>query len=115
GVVVAISGLRIVPNIPETLDGAITYIAFGSALVFVLTRKPWLRSVCFVGLIASAGLVVRSDFFQSVFSLLLPTILHVFLFTGLFILVGALKGRNLSGIASLVVFALCALSFFVFT
>jgi hypothetical protein len=45
---------------------------------------------------------------------LLITIVHVFVFTGAFILFGALKGRSRSGILSLVVFAACAVSFFVF-
>lgn len=48
------------------------------------------------------------------FGLLLPTIIHVCLFTGLFILYGALKNKSSSGIISLVVFALCIGSFFVF-
>lgn len=34
----------------------------------------------------------------------LPTLIHVYLFTGLFILYGAVKGRSFSGILSLVVF-----------
>ena len=40
--------------------------------------------------------------------LFLPTILHVFLFTGLFILVGAIKSRSFSAYLSLVVFLFCA-------
>jgi len=56
--------------------------------------------------------VVKSDALSSVFSVFLPTIIHVFLFTGLFILVGALRGRSVSGISSLAVFILCSLSFF---
>ena len=38
------------------------------------------------------------------FTAFLPTLLHVYVFTGLFILYGALKGGTFSGILSLVVF-----------
>ncbi len=34
----------------------------------------------------------------------LPTLIHVFLFTGMFILVGALRGKSPSGLASIAVF-----------
>jgi hypothetical protein len=40
------------------------------------------------------------------FTAFLPTLVHVYLFTGLFILHGAVKGRSFSGILSLVVFIL---------
>ncbi len=45
------------------------------------------------------------------FSVFLPTIVHVFLFTGVFVLYGALKTKSTSGFISLAVFILCALSF----
>lgn len=111
--IITVADMRIVPDLPAWLRVAVTYIAFGSALVFVVVGKRWLRAACFLALVVTAALVIRVDFFQSLFSVLLPTIVHVFVFTGLFILVGALKGRSVSGIGSLVVFCLCAASFFV--
>ena len=110
---ITIIDMQIVPDLPATLRVMITYLAFGGALVFVLVSKAWPRVICFLALVATSGLVIRIDFFQSLFSVLLPTIVHVFVFTGLFILVGALKSRSVSGISSLVVFCLCAFSFFV--
>jgi hypothetical protein len=105
---------RAVPGIPYWVRVPATYIAFGVALVFILVSKPWPRLICYAVLIATSGLVMQVDFLRSLFGVLLPTIVHVFVFTGLFILIGALKSRSVSGIASLVVFCLCALSFFVF-
>jgi hypothetical protein len=96
----------------ETLVPAITFIAFGCAFVFLITEKPVPRFFAILGVLALSAFVTRSGAFGSIFGLLLPTIIHVFLFTGLFILVGALKGRKLSGIASLVVFCGCAAAFF---
>ncbi|MFY8186311.1 MAG: hypothetical protein ACOVLD_09665 [Bacteroidia bacterium] len=43
------------------------------------------------------------------FGVMLPTIIHVFIFTGLFILYGALKNRSVSGILSIVVFIACSI------
>lgn len=48
------------------------------------------------------------------FAVWLPTIIHVFVFTGAFILFGALKNRSKSGILSLIVFVACALTFFIY-
>jgi len=41
------------------------------------------------------------------FGVMLPTIIHVFIFTGLFILFGALKSKSKSGILSLIIFIIC--------
>jgi hypothetical protein len=45
------------------------------------------------------------------FGIFLPTIVHVFLFTGIFVLFGAIKTKSLTGFISLGVFILCAVSF----
>lgn len=111
--IITVADMQIIPHLPPKLRVVVTFLAFSGALVFVLVSKAWPRLICFLVLLAATGFVIRIDFLQSLFSLLLPTIIHVFVFTGLFILVGALKGRSISGIASLVVFGLCAGSFFV--
>lgn len=96
----------------EKIVPQITFIAFGCALVFVLTEKSVSRFFGILGVLALSAVLIRGRAFNSIFGLLLPTIIHVFLFTGLFILVGALKGRNRSGIASLAVFCGCAAACF---
>lgn len=113
-IIVTIVVTQIIPGIPDWVRVPTTYIAFGVALVFVLAGKLWPRLICFAALFATSGLVLHNDFLRSLFDVLLPTIVHVFVFTGLFILIGALKSRSISGVSSLVVFCLCALSFFIF-
>ena len=49
--------------------------------------------------------------FVVAFSVFLPTIVHVFLFTAVFVLYGALKTKSVTGFISFGVFVLCALSF----
>src|SRR5438093_7570437 len=44
GVVVTFAGLNLIPGLPSGLTVAITYIAFGSALIFVVTPKATSRA-----------------------------------------------------------------------
>ena len=113
-IVFTVVSTRLIHGIPDWVRAPTVYIAFGVALVFVLVSKPWPRLICYAALFATSGLVNHIDILQSMFGVLLPTIVHVFVFTGLFILIGALKSRSVSGAVSLVVFCLCALSFFIF-
>lgn len=48
------------------------------------------------------------------FAIWLPTIIHVYFFTGGFILFGALKSKSASGIISFIVFLLCAIVCFIY-
>lgn len=89
------------------------YLAFASALAFILF-KNLLPKVLFVIVAAFAGgLIAGTQSFFFLFAVFLPTLIHVFLFTGLFILFGALKNKSATGIASIIVFVACAVSFFV--
>jgi hypothetical protein len=90
---------------------ALSFAAFGSALVFTLTGEIRRRLLAVPCLVAGSALAAHCALLQSIFGLLLPTIIHVFLFTGLFILVGTLKGKSRSGAASLAVFIGCSLAF----
>ncbi len=89
------------------------YLAFASALGFILF-KDLLWKILFVVIAAFlGGLIVKTQSFFFLFAVFLPTLIHVFIFTGLFILFGALKNKSATGIISLIVFSVCAVSFFV--
>jgi hypothetical protein len=65
-------------------------------------------------LVLILALAIKADkivFLILAFGIFLPTIVHVFLFTGLFVLQGALKNKSITAFISLVVFIVCALSF----
>lgn len=90
------------------------FIAVTSALIFILIKNPYLK-ITGILLALFAYSLMNDVFFYTVFFLVfLPTIFHVFLFTGSFILIGAMRSKSISGIASLVIFIGCALSFFIF-
>ncbi len=111
GGVITLSALGVWRPVSPAWGAALSFTAFGSALLFTLTGEMRWRLLAIPCLLAGSALVARSGLLQSTFGLLLPTIIHVFLFTGLFILVGALKGKSRSGVASLAVFIGCSLAF----
>ncbi|MCW5908737.1 MAG: hypothetical protein KIS94_12815 [Chitinophagales bacterium] len=88
------------------------FVAFFFSLGTVLF-KNFFAKLGFVALAFVVGAAVQNaPSFVYLIGVFLPTLIHVFLFTGLFILYGALKNKSVTGIASLVVFAVCAISFF---
>jgi hypothetical protein len=85
-----------------------TFLALGSALVLVLTDKIVPRLLGLAAVIALAFLVINTSMFLVVLlATFVPTLVHVYLFTGFFILYGALKERNRSGYLAFCVFLLC--------
>jgi len=99
---------------PNYWGTTVMIAAFAAALVMALVANPYAKIATFAtALVVAASLGdVRS--MQVWFVVFLPTIVHVYLFTGAFILFGALKSRSASGIASLAVFAGCTAALFVF-
>lgn len=89
------------------------FMSFFYGLSIVLVRK-FSHKLLFLVVALLVGVAFReTPVLVFVFGLLVPTLLHVFFFTGLFILHGALRSRSLTGVLSLVVFVGCAVSFFV--
>jgi hypothetical protein len=95
--------------VPVKFQLALIYLVFAAAAVAVFVRG----SLNAVGLflILSLGLFYFSGFDIYVIAAnLLVTIVHVFLFTGAFILLGALKSKSWVGLLSLAVFVGCAIA-----
>lgn len=89
------------------------YLVFVTALTTTLVESKIAKAILVVlPLIALTLFSSSVPYFILAFFLI--TIIHVFVFTGAFILYGALKSRSASGVLSLVVFAICAASFFVY-
>lgn len=90
------------------------FVSFIWALSSVLFRS-WSAKIIITALACLLSLLfINNSAFQTVFGIFLPTIIHVFVFTGLFILTGALKNKSLSSILSLVVFISCIVVIFSF-
>lgn len=89
------------------------YAVFVCALLVTVIRDRTRQIVALVLAGVVLGLLATSRFYV-IAAFFLVTIIHVFLFTGAFILLGSLRQRSISGILSLLVFVLCVISFFVY-
>ncbi|GAA4369900.1 hypothetical protein GCM10023185_43950 [Hymenobacter saemangeumensis] len=88
----------------------VVYLAFAGALIMVVVKSTFYR-VAAVALLLLCATFSRN--YILFFSFFLPTLIHVYLFTGCFILYGALKSKSRTGLVSLAVFMLCPLLFLV--
>jgi hypothetical protein len=91
----------------------VLFLAFASALGMILFDN-FVYKVIAISIAMFIGLAVQQvSIFFVLFAVLLPTIIHVFVFTGLFIIQGALKNKSVTGLLSVIVFIACAVSFFI--
>jgi hypothetical protein len=87
---------------------ALVFIAFFASLALVIFKNTFHRLIAFIIILSSSLLANKGVVFFSVF---LPTLIHVYLFTGLFMLYGALKGKSISGYIACILFVLCPVIF----
>lgn len=73
-----------------------------SGMAFAKTTVS--RALFFLGGLIAGGVTLIGEPYVAFFIVLLPTLIHVYVFTGFFILYGAVQGRSLSAILSLLVF-----------
>jgi hypothetical protein len=89
------------------------YLVFITALLVTVIKNRLAKLITVGVSLLLLALFARSRYYI-ILAFFLVTIIHVLIFTGTFVLYGALKGRSRSGILSLLVFATCAISFFVY-
>lgn len=89
------------------------FLAFIAALAFTIFNKLW-HKIAFIGVAAIGSYFIKEvNALYTVFGVFLPTILHVSLFTGAFILYGALKSKKTSSYLSFLAFVLFIFTFFI--
>jgi len=108
GLATVVAGARMLDPAWVRFNPYLAYLAFGAAAGMVLAERWRTKLAILAGLAAVAPLLGRWESFALTFGGFLPSIIHVGLFTACFVLVGALKGRDLSGIGLLALFAVCA-------
>jgi hypothetical protein len=103
------SGAAVSPKWEITLF----YLVFVTALMVAVLKNPKARLIVTV---TALGLLIPFSLsrYYVIVAFFLVTIIHVLIFTAAFVLYGTLKGRSVSGIVSLAVFLLCAVSFLVY-
>jgi hypothetical protein len=88
----------------------IMFVAFFGAILMAFVQNAFMKifGLLVILILANAIFLPNSDDNLTFFlAALLPTLVHVYVFTGFFILFGALKSRSESGLISFVVFVLC--------
>jgi len=98
----------------NSVSNGLVYLAFLMALAMVVFKDNTLKVICGILILFSTILFSKNTFYDYFSAIYLPTIIHVFIFTGLFILYGALKNKSRLGFLSILVFAACAMSFISF-
>lgn len=91
---------------------------FAAGAIVAAAGMVWLRRIFHKIVLATLGLicaaiVCRVDGIALFFALFVPSLVHVYLFTGAFIIYGNLKSRSRSGWLSVIVFIACGGIFFV--
>jgi hypothetical protein len=97
--------------LPGRLQAIVLLGALFIALVAVLPLSGLQKTVLTALAIAAAAMMSHNQEAMLFATIMLPTVVHIFIFTSAFVLAGALKGHSKSGYASLGVLWLCAASF----
>jgi hypothetical protein len=95
--------------VAPTFEIGLVYLVFGAGAVAVYARSG-LRAIGVVLVLGIAIVLFSGLRTYAVAAFFLVTIIHVFAFTGAFILYGALKTRSRAAVLSLCVFAACAIA-----
>ena len=83
------------------------YYTFGLSFILLVVSNNIYRLLAFTLLIAAGYFLLTNNLLRTIFGLYMPTLIHVYLFTGAFLLLGALKHRNVSGYLAFFTFLLC--------
>jgi len=94
-------------------SGTFAGAAFFLAFVLIKFKKASSILIALVVVVGVSWLLASSPEYTQLFLNLFPTLVHVFIFTSAFILYGALKHKSKTGIASLVIYALCTAMIFI--
>lgn len=101
-----------IPYIINKGSTAFIFMAFAAALGFAFFDNKYVRYGIIPLSLIPAYLFRHSEPYMLVFAVFLPTVIHVSIFTGLFMLFGALKSRSIPGIAGFFLMIGCILLIF---
>ena len=85
------------------------FIGLIAGISFAVFDKVWISFVVIAVIGCLGYFIMREDLFKVWMGAFLPTLIHVYIFTGLFMLYGALKTKSTPGIIGVVVLVLCGI------
>lgn len=80
------------------------FLALAMAIAVVVTANFNKRAMVFIIALGASMLLVSQPYYYIVFAMLLPTLIHTFIFTIIFILAGITKSKSKAGMLSLALF-----------
>jgi hypothetical protein len=83
------------------------FYAFGLSFIMLVIKGSINRLLAFVLLVIAGYFLLTHNLLRTIFGLYIPTLIHVYVFTGAFLLFGALKEKNVSAYLALLVFLIC--------
>ncbi|MDR3693046.1 hypothetical protein [Mucilaginibacter sp.] len=105
-VVVAVAIIAFLLKLPY---GYVIFYTFGLSFILLVTGSVLYRVLAFCLLIVAGYFILGNNLLQTIFGLYMPTLIHVYFFTGAFMLFGALKDKIVSGYIAFFVFLACPL------
>jgi hypothetical protein len=85
------------------------FYTFGLSFLLLLIKGNINRALAAMILIIAGYFLLSHNIPRTIFGLYMPTLIHVYVFTGAFLLYGALKNKNVSGYIAFFVFLVCPL------
>ena len=103
-IVIAVAAAAFLLKLPYAY---IVFYLFGLAFILLVAQNIVYRILAFALVVVAGYFLLSNNLLQTIFGLYVPTLIHVYFFTGAFMLLGALKDRNVSGYIAFVVFLAC--------
>jgi len=85
----------------------LVFYTFGLSFILLTLKGGINRVLAFVILIIAGYFLLTNNTLRTIFGLYIPTLIHVYVFTGAFMLFGALKDKIVSGYLAFIVFLIC--------
>jgi len=85
----------------------LVFYTFGLSFILLVVKNHLNRALAFALLISAGYFLLTNNITRTVFGLYIPTLIHVYIFTGAFLLLGALKDKAFSGYIAVFFFILC--------
>ncbi len=103
-VIIVVIIVSLLLNLPSA---NLIFYTFGLSFILLSLRGSLNRLLAFIILIIAGYFLLTNNILRTIFGLYVPTLIHVYVFTGAFMLFGALKDKIVSGYLSFIVFLIC--------
>ncbi|GAA3980845.1 hypothetical protein [Mucilaginibacter dorajii] len=86
---------------------SLVYYTFGLSFILLVIPGWPMRLLAFALLVITGYFLLSNNLLNTIFGLYIPTLIHVYIFTGAFLLLGALRQKGMSGYIAFLVFVIC--------